>query len=89
MTKIVKMKVSTVGRVDNFDRKILYDEPYMPLYEAIMNSIQAIGERKSSTSSEFCIIISVLPTALRQNPAPRQLPVCFSHRPEKRLPSLL
>ena len=47
MSKILKMKVSTAGRVHNFDRKILYDEPYMPLYEAIMNSIQAIEERIS------------------------------------------
>ena len=38
------MRLDLEGRVNNISERIISNEPYMPLYEAIINSIEAIEE---------------------------------------------
>ncbi|MBA7521877.1 hypothetical protein ES705_13988 [subsurface metagenome] len=40
------MRLDLEGRVKNISEKIISNEPYMPLYESIINSIEAIEESK-------------------------------------------
>ena len=41
------MQLDLEGRVKNVPERFMSNKPYMPLYEAIINSIQAIKEAKN------------------------------------------
>ncbi len=52
----IELKTDLKGRVNNISEKDILSEPYMPLYEAIINSLHAIEETKKENGE---IIIKI------------------------------